>query len=956
MIDRKSLFALSLSTLALAACAPGARQPGSTPLAPKERPQVDWAFMASDIPVDPAYRFGKLENGLRYAIRRNATPKGTALIRMSIAAGSLDESDDERGFAHFVEHMAFNGSTNVPEGEMIKLLERNGLAFGADTNASTSFDRTTYMLDLPRNDPALLGTALMLMRETASELKFDPAAVTRERGVVLAEMRDRNSPALRNFVDQAEFFFPGSRFSKRLPIGTAETLDRATAQGLKAFWQREYVPAQTILVVIGDFPEDVVETAIRERFSSWGAAPAEKQPNAGPVVPGYADKADIYLEQGLSERVVASRQGPWSWEADTRAQRQENLLRQLGYAIVNRRLQRLTRDASPPFRAASLGTGDLYDAARTTSLSVDTIDGKWKRGLAAAALEYRRALQFGFTPAEVAEQIANVRTATRNAAASADTRSHGALVGAVLALISDDQVPDTPQRWLDSLEAFIPQITADTVLAALKRDLIPLDRPLLRFQGRTAPAGAEKALLAAWREAAAVRLKASDGKLASTFGYTEFGTPGALIADTREPVLGIRTLRFANGVRLNLKRTEIEKDRLLVRLDLDGGNMLQTREAPLATAMTSVLAAGGLGKHSADDLQSLLAGHTVSASFSSNEEVFSAIAATTPQDLALQLQLWTAFLTDPGFRPEGETQFRQAINNYFLSLRATPGSVMGAEQGRILSDNDPRFSLQTVEAYRKLDFAQLKAGIGDRLARGAIEIGLVGDFDEDRAIAAVAATLGALPERESEFRPYTEQRQRPFTADRSARMLYHAGPRDQAMLKLIWPTRDGEDPEQLLRLSLLERVVQIELTEVLREKLGKAYSPDASSDPSRVWRGYGTFSLTASVAPEELATVRAALAETVKRLRDQLVSEDELLRARAPLMESFENLLKSNSGWLAYVDRAQSEADRIDRYAKARQRLAAITAAELQELARRYLTDGGGVEIAVLPDTGATTN
>lgn len=906
--------------------------------------------MASDIPVDPAFRFGKLDNGLRYAIRRNATPKGTALVRMSIAAGSLDESDDERGFAHFVEHMAFNGSTNVPEGEMVKLLERNGLAFGADTNASTSFDRTTYMLDLPRNDPALLGTALMLMRETASELKFDPAAVERERGVVLAEMRDRNSPALRNFVDHAEFFFPGSRFARRLPIGTSETLNAATTQSLKAFWQREYVPAQTTLVVIGDLPEDEVETAIRKNFASWRAAPAEKQPGAGPIVPGLKDKADIYTEQGLSERVVASRQGPWSWEADTVAQRQENLLRQVGYGIVNRRLQRLTRDASPPFRAASLGTGDLYDAARITSLSVDTIDGKWKRGLTAAAIEYRRALEFGFTPAEVAEQVANVRTAARNAAASADTRSHGALVGAVLALISDDQVPDTPQRSLDRLEAFIPQITAEKVLAALKRDLIPLDNPLLRFQGRTAPAGTQAALLAAWREAAGVRLKASDGRLTSAFGYTDFGTPGIPIADTREPVLGIRTLRFANGVRLNLKRTEIEKDRLLLRLDIDGGNMLQTREAPLASTMTSVLAAGGLGKHSADDLQSLLAGRTVSASFSSNDEVFSAVAATTPQDLTLQLQLLAAFITDPGFRPEGETQFRHAINNYFLALRATPGSVLGAEQGRILSDNDPRFSLQPVEAYRKLDFAQLKAQIGDRLAKGAVEIGLVGDIDEDKAITAVAATFGALAPREAEFRPYAEQRQRPFTGDRSVRVLHHAGPKDQAVLKLVWPTRDGEDPEQLLRLSLLERVVQIELTELLREKLGKAYSPDASSDPSRVWRGYGTFALTASAAPEELAVVRAALVETVKRMRDQPVSEDELLRARAPLMESFENLLKTNSGWLAYVDRAQSEADRIERYAKARERLAKITAAELQELARRYLTAEGGVEIAVLPE------
>ncbi|WP_295532064.1 insulinase family protein, partial [Novosphingobium sp. Chol11] len=165
-----------LAALSLAACA---AQPARLASAPPPKP--DWAFQKSDLPVDPAFRFGRLANGMRFILRRNATPPGTALVRMNIAAGSLDEADNERGFAHFVEHMAFNGSAHVPEGEMVKLLEREGLAFGADTNAQTSFEHTLYLLDLPRADPKLLDTALMIMRETASELTFDPAAVARER-------------------------------------------------------------------------------------------------------------------------------------------------------------------------------------------------------------------------------------------------------------------------------------------------------------------------------------------------------------------------------------------------------------------------------------------------------------------------------------------------------------------------------------------------------------------------------------------------------------------------------------------------------------------------------------------------------------------------------------------------------------------------------------------------------
>ncbi len=492
----RRLLPVLLALLTLAACAPQAQRIAAASQPPRERPV--WAFDDSDVPVDPAWRFGRLANGMRYAIRENATPKGTAAVRLEVAAGSLDESESERGFAHFVEHMAFNGSTNVPEGEMVKLLERKGLAFGADTNAETTFDRTTYKLDLPRNDPDLLDTALMLMRETASELNFAPESVERERGVVLSEMRDRNSWQLRNLEDQLEFLNPGALYAKRLPIGKAEALDAASAETLKAFWRREYVPSQATLIVVGDFPADLVEQQVRAKFESWAAAPAEKQPSAGPVDLASKDRGDVYIDPAMSERIVASRHGPWIDEPDSKAQRRENLLRQIAYGAVNRRFQRLSRLQDPPFRGAGFGTAGLFKAGRTTNLIVDTIDGKWRRGLIAAAREYRRVFKFGFSQPEVAEQVANIRTASQNEAASAATRGHGALLGAALALIRDDIVPATPQSSLERLEAFIPEITPKSVMAALKREVVPLIRPLLRLQGRKQPGGGEAALRAAW--------------------------------------------------------------------------------------------------------------------------------------------------------------------------------------------------------------------------------------------------------------------------------------------------------------------------------------------------------------------------------------------------------------------------------------------------------------------------
>ncbi|MCB2064069.1 MAG: insulinase family protein [Novosphingobium sp.] len=887
---------------------------------------------------------------MRYAIRANATPKGTATVRMEVSAASLDESEAERGFAHFVEHMAFNGSTNVPEGEMVKLLEREGLAFGADTNASTSFSETNYRLDLPRNDPALLDLALMLMRETASELTFSPGAVEREKGVVLAEMRDRNTYAMREYEDSTDFRYPHSLYARRLPIGTAETLNAATAQGLKAFWQREYVPGHTTVVVIGDFDPAMVEAKIRERFADWQGPNPEPQPDAGPV--DFADKGrtDIYIDPALPERTEVTRNGLWLGGTDTVARRQENLLRQIGYNAINRRLLSTSRQASPPFRGAGFGTGDVFETARTTRLIVDTSDRKWREGLIAATIEYRRALKYGFTETEIAEQVADVRTQMRNAAEAADTRTHAALAQSVWALVRDGTVPSEPHTVLDRFEALAPQITPKSVLAALKREAVPLDDPLLRFRGRYDPEGGTEALRQAWNEAVRTKITKGDSRAASLFAYTHFGEPGTIASDVTQPELGIRKLRFANGVMLNLKRTDLNKGQVLVKLSIDGGQMLDRKETPFATELVRYLAEGGLEAHSEDELQSLLAGHTVANEFRTDEAATVATARTTPEDLTLQLQVLAAYVTAPGHRGEGVERYRQDINRYFAQAMATPGGALSHRIGAIVSDEDPRFSVQDVEKYRALTFDALADGVGERMKNGAIEIGLVGDFDEQAAVAAVAATFGALPPREAAFRSYADEPRRTFTANRERRVLRHTGQADQALIRYAWPTRDDADPVAALSLELLERVTRVSLTDELREALGKAYSPGASSRLSRYWQGYGTFEVTASVAVSEVKATEVAIRETLDRLRSAPVDADLLQRARQPMLESLHNALKSNGGWLGLVDRAQGEAERIDRYLAAEHRLLALTANDVLAAAKQYLDPDQALEIVVLPE------
>ena len=829
-------------------------------------------------------------------------------------------------------------------------MQRDGLAFGADTNAFTTFERTTYQLDLPRADPALLNTALMLMRETASELTFDPAAVDRERGVVLAEMHEGHGAALSDWQGMAAFLYPRATYVHRLPIGTAAIVGHADAAALAAFWRTHYRPDRITLVVVGDFPAEAMERAIAAHFADWRSdpGPAPARMAQGTVDPARGDLVDIHVDPALTERVTVSRNGPWLNEPDTIANRRRALLRTIGTRMIDRRLQSLARRADPPFRGAGFGTSRVFHIGRTTNLVVETRDGQWRRGLVTAAAVLRQALATGFTRAELDEQLADLRTGFENAAAEAGTRSNATLVAGALALVNDDTVPASPGSSLARFNAFAPTITPALVHDALRAEAVALNAPLIRFQGRLAPQGGAGALRAAWAEGQSATAHAFT-PVSGAFGYDSFGIPGPVVSDTREPRLGIRMVRFANGVRLNLRHTNLDHDRIRVTLALAGGEPVATRADPLALVMMPWLGQGGLGRHSADDLQTLLAGHSVGGGLVPSGDTFVAGATTTPRDLALECRYLGALISDPGWRPEAETMFHEAMAERFARRDVTPGSALAYALGAALTDSDPRFSIGTEDAYRALSFARLRQDIGDRLAHGAIEIGMVGDLDEDAAIAAVARTLGALPLRMGDFHPDPAALQRHFTDRRGPMVVWHKGPKDQAIVRLEWPTTDDHDLREELTLDLLRDVVTIAVEDTLREAMGKTYSPRASSAQSDLWPGWGTFAVQAAVTPADVPTTRAAIRRTIAALIAAPADPDLIARARAPLMQRLDNRLKGNGGWLALVARAQTRPDRIDRYLAAKATLATVTAADIQAAAARYLSPDRAVELLVMP-------
>ena len=945
-----------LRTLLLATALSVVTVPAALLAAP---PATDgWGVATSDVPADPAVRMGTLANGMKYAVMRNATPKGAASVRLHFDFGSIGEGDKERGLAHFIEHMAFNGTTNVAEGEMVKILERQGLKFGPDTNAQTGFDSTMYLLDLPEADAARIDTALFLMREVASELKVDPAAVDRERGVILGERRSRDSFQLNQIIDQLGFQVPGTPYPNRLPIGTEEVLKTASADTMRALYRRYYRPENATLVFVGDVDPAAIEAQIKAKFADWKAVgPAGAPLPRGSVDLKRAAAVDTFVDPAVATTVNLTIMRPWEDPADTSAERQRALVESIGNAIFSRRLTKLVNAPGSPLLVAVAGTAGWDEAALTSSVTVAAKDGAWSDALSVAEQELRRALEHGFTQAELKRQLIENMTAVRTAAEQAGTRTSGALAGGIVGTIDEQRFVTTPAWRLAFFNQVAPAITLDRVNAEFRRQWQG-SAPLIHVSDKQAINTA--ALTAAFAASAKVAVAKPDEESALAFAYDSFGAPGKVVEDKRIDDLGIRTVRFANNVRLNIKKTDFEAGRVRFSVRMAGGQLALPKDKPGLNAMLSILSTvSATSKHSLEDIKQVLAGKVVSAGTQVGADAFIAGGATTPADLALQMKLSAAYLTDPGFRPEAAGQWVNAVPVIDKQLDAQPQSVFQTRLPAILAGNDWRFGVPKAATLAQRNFDEARTTLTPLLGSAPIEIGLVGDIDEAAAIAAVAQSFGALPQRAAISPAYAEARKASFRQDRSLIQLNHSGPAEQALVATFWPTDDDADYRREVSMSLLGSVLDLMLTESVREQLGASYGVSVSSDMSNVYTGFGSLSASTVIAPDKADEVEKVIADAAKSLRDTPVSADLLARARNPALESITKTMRENGYWLGYVAEAQGRADRLDRIRQRKAFYQAITPADLQKLARTYLTDKAMQRVRIVSDkapaTAATT-
>ena len=926
-------LALSTSALAGPALAQGTAVQASVP------PSDPWPQAASDIPADPAVRFGVLPNGMRYALMRNATPPGQASIRLRIDAGSLMERDDQQGLAHFMEHMAFNGTTNIPENEMLRRLERLGLAFGADTNAATGFDQTFYRLELPNTADETVDASLHILREMMSEALMAPDAIDAERGVIVGEERTRDTPQLRVLKTQLALLAPGQRLSQRLPIGDLDVIRTAPRERFVDFYNAYYRPDRATFIAVGDFDLDAMEAKVRAAFAGWAPkAPDGPEPDLGVIAPRQPQTA-IQVEPGIQSSIQLNWIKSPDLDPDTMAERAEGVRRNLGLAVLNRRLGEMARADDPPFLGAGASYQELFDSLDLGVLAVNFNPGGWKRALETVEQEQRRLVEYGVTEPELQREITEGRTALQNAVAAAATRSTPGLASTLLNTVNDDRVFATPATALAIFEQVVGGLTVDQVNAAV-RPVFEGQGPLMLFTSPTPVEGGEAAVTAALVASRATPVAAPTEQAALEWPYADFGAPGVTSSRTEVADLGLTMVAFPNGVRLNIKPTTFRDEQVLVGVRTGIGELALPNDSIDGRAMTSnVLTAGGLGKLTVDEVNRVLTGHVLSSSASQGEDAYVFSGVTRPEDLTLQMQLLAAYMTDPGLRAAPFERIKALYPQIVQQLDATPRGVFQRDASGLLAGGDKRAATPTVDEVAAMTIEQLREGVRQGLASGPIEITVVGDVEVDAVIAAVAATFGALPDRGARPAPPAGSDQRRFPAPTASPVrLTHSGPANQAMGFVAWPTTDSiDDRTQARQLSILADVLQLRLNEDIREKQGLAYSPGAGSTVSDVFPDYGYLSAAAETSPDKLPTLFAAIDAIAADLRDRPIEEDELNRARRPAVEALRRGMADNGYWLTQLAEAQSDPASLDQTRRHIANLEAVTVADIQRLARTWL-------------------
>jgi zinc protease len=916
--------------------------------------------LTQPMPVDPQITLGKFENGLRYYIRSNKKPEKRAELRLVVKAGSILEDDDQRGLAHFIEHMAFNGTKNFPKHELISFIESLGMRFGADINAYTSFDETVYMLQVPTDKPEAMERAFQVLEDWAHNVSFDPAEIEKERGVVLEEWRSGRGAGMRNTEKIFPVMFKGSRYANRLPIGTPEIIQTGKPERLKKFYEDWYRPDLMAVVAVGDFDKAAIQKLVTSHFAS---IPAHQSPKPRQTY-DVPDRSDIGFAINTDKETTTT-----SIEIDTLlparpegligAYRQKTVDR-LFAGMLNARFAELTQKPDAPFVLGFGGRGGFL--ARTKEIAflgaLVKEDGI-ERGLQALLIEAERVARFGFTETELARQKANVLRNYERLALEKDNTPAASRAGEyVRNFLINETLPSADDEYALH-QRFLPEISL-TEINKLAREWFPVSNQN-RLVIVTAPQKSgltmpdEAKLAAIIKDSAAGEIKPYVDTVASAVLLESLPAPGKIVDTTTNEKTGLTIWQLANGVRVVLKPTTFRADEIIFRASSPGGTSLVSDAdyIPASTA-TQVINSGGVAKFSAIELGKMLTGKVASATPFIGELEEGLNGSSSRRDLETMFQLIYLRFTQPradvnAFAAQA-TQARTFMNNQ----SAIPEFAFFEALSSARYQNHPRRRISTAATVDEWNLEKSLAFYKDRFADASdFTFYFVGSFDEATMKPLVERYLGALPsiKRKESWKDIGVKLPTSVVEKRVEKGIE---PKSRAAIVFTGPF--VFDQERRVAIRAMSEILQTRLLELIREELGGTYSITAPFSYTKFPKQEYSISIQFGCSPERTDDLIKRVFEEIEKFKSEGPTEKQLTDEKEALLREFETNSKQNGYLLNQISlRFQNGEDPAgiwlipDFYRQ-------LDAAKIKEAAKMYLNTQSFVKVTLFPEKKAAAN
>ncbi len=896
----RALLALAV-VLGLSACAgrppPPAASAAQTSAAEPAAATAPVPAAEAPLPIDPATRVGTFANGLRYYVRAHKEPQRRASLRLVVNAGSVLETDQELGYAHFVEHMAFNGTRLLPKNDIVDFVEKMGMRFGHDANASTSFDETIYMFEVPTDDPAVLSRAFLVLSQIANEVSFDPQEVDRERGVIIEEWRLGRGAETRILEKVMPVIFRGSRYAERIPIGRKEVLDRATAEGLRAFYKRWYRPDLMAVIAVGDFDPPKVVKYIEQQFAGRPRAPnAGERPrfpvpeHAETLVAAAKDRelptTSVGVIYKLPRRVVAS-------ERDYR----RHVVEAMYHRMINGRLEELTRSADPPFLFAGSTSQPFVQAIDVIlQLAVVKQDGI-QRGLMALTREAERVDRHGFSSGELAREKVELLRELERAVKEKDKLPSATYAEEMIRHFLRQEGMPGIERELELTRAFLPTVTVAEMNKVASEWITERNRVILVEAPEAVSLPPDGQLRALFEKVQKEDIPAYVDKVAEGPLIGALRPPGPVRQERSLTELGVTEWRLANGVRVVVKPTDFRNDQILMMGFSPGGHSLvRDRDFHSAEYAADLVTASGVGRFGPTELRNALAGKAVTVNPFIEELEEGVTGHTSPDDLETLLQLVYLYVTAPRGDQQVFAAAREQLREQITQRLADPDTVFADRWQVELYQNHPRrrppdpsvlegFSLQTALRVYRERFADA----------GDFTFVFVGKVDPAALRPLVERYLGSLPAR-GRKETWRDVGARPFRGVKRFEVKAGVEPKSNVALAFTGDRKWTRQEEQ--RLDTLTEALAIRLRELLREELGGTYGVDVNGQIDRRPAPLFETDIRFTCAPENVDRLVEAVNAEVKAAQQRGFSPDHLDKVKNAQRRALEVAVRNNGYWL----------------------------------------------------------